>query len=294
MVTAKKVWDEVRSFVITIAVFLIIIGALFLYSGIWPPFVVVESGSMQHSDDRSKIGIMDTGDLILVRELGEDGGIVTYVEGYSTGYRTFGDYGDVVMYKRDGTDRFTPVIHRAIVLLEFNSTSGSYDVPSLANLPNEKWSHDGASDGRWWDLDGTLYIYGVGYKKETLEIHLDDLLSYGRGGYITKGDHNDVIDQNPQAPISTGPVLEEWVIGTAKAELPWFGLIKLWFSGQYRPYGPGVPDNSWTALFLTIALMVLVPIAVEVGDVLLKRRGIDVVARIRSKVPWTKKRPKRP
>jgi signal peptidase I len=289
MASIKSVWKEIRAFVYTLIVFIIIIGAVFLYSGLWPPFVVVESKSMQHSDDTSKIGIMDTGDLILVQEYSSDDGIVTYVEGYSTGHKTFGDYGDVVVYQRDGTDRYTPVIHRAIVLLLYNSTWNSYYVPSLADFPADLWSHDGVQDGCWWNLTGDLTIYHVGYKDATIVIPLDSLLSYGRGGLITKGDHNDVIDQNSYQPISDGPVQDDWIVSVAKGELPWFGLVKLWASGQYQPYGDGVPENSWTDLFACIALIIAVPIAIDVSNSLLKRRGIDIRARVTSKMPWRNK-----
>ncbi|MFA5312707.1 MAG: S26 family signal peptidase [Methanomassiliicoccales archaeon] len=290
MASFKKVWKEVRAFVYTLIIFLLVIGALLLYSGIWPPFVVVESASMQHSDETSKVGIMDTGDLVLVQEYSEDDEIVTYVEGYSTDHRTFGDYGDVVIYQRDGTDRYTPVIHRAIVLLVYNSTSTSYDVPSLERLPSELWSHDGVNDGRWWALDGDLTIYHVGYEDATVVIPLDDLLSYGRGGFITKGDNNNMIDQNSYSPISDGPVQDDWIVSVAKGELPWFGLLKLWATGMYAPYGEGVPENSWTNMFVCIALIVVVPFAVDLSNTMLKRRGIDVAAKISSKMPWRKKK----
>ncbi|MCE5296506.1 MAG: S26 family signal peptidase [Euryarchaeota archaeon] len=290
MAPIKKIWNEVRAFVYTLIVFLIIIGAVFLYSGIWPPFVVVESASMQHSDDTSRIGIMDTGDLILVKEHSEGDEVVTYVEGYSTDHRTFGDYGDVIVYQRDGTDRYTPVIHRAIVLLVYNSTSASYDVPSLEGFPSDLWSHDGVQDGRWWALAGDLTIYQVGYEDATIIIPLDDLLSYGRGGFITKGDNNNMIDQNSISPISSGPVQDGWVVSAARGELPWFGLLKLWATGMYAPYGEGVPENSWTNMFVCIALIIVVPFTADLSNTLLKRRGIDVVARISSKMPWHKKK----
>ena len=82
------------------------------------------------------------------------------------GYKTYGDYGDVVIYDRDGSTAQTPVIHRAIVELVYNSTSNSFDIPSIANVPASKWSGDGQSGNG--TTHRSLTIYQVGYKNQTV------------------------------------------------------------------------------------------------------------------------------
>lgn len=274
-----KVFYELKGIIFAIIAVVIIIGALFVYSGIWPPLVVVESGSMEHSDTTSYIGIIDTGDMVLVQKATSYDLVSTYVESYGTGHKTFGDFGDVIIYQRYGSSQYTPVIHRAIINLEFNSTSSRFDAPSLADFPTNLWAHDGASDGAWWSMTGDLAIYNVGYKNETVHIPLGDLAKYKHGGFITKGDHNDMIDQNTISPICREPVLQGWLVGEAKGELPWFGLLKLWVSGQFTPYGPGVHANSWTDMFICIFFIIAIPVGLDVATILFKRKGIDIWAK---------------
>ena len=124
-----KEW--IKDIAIAVVVVAIIMGSLYAYTGMWPPMVVVESGSMQHSDDRSYIGVIDTGDIVLSKETSFSD-ITTYVEGRSTGYQKYGDYGDVIIYRPMGKDT-TPIIHRAVLYLEWNSIS-AFDVEGLRGL----------------------------------------------------------------------------------------------------------------------------------------------------------------
>ena len=107
--------DVVIAFVIVI----IVMASLWAFSGgIWPPMVVVESESMMHGDD-SQIGVIDTGDLTIVKKIHDRHDIITYVEGNpeykvqwtegsnpqdevsffgkSSPHRTYSDYGDVII-----------------------------------------------------------------------------------------------------------------------------------------------------------------------------------------------------
>ena len=268
--------------------------AVFVYAGMWPPVYVVESASMQHSDERSYIGTIDTGDLVIVQS--SDGSDVrTYVEGYLDGHRTFGDYGDVIIYERYGRSDYTPIIHRAMLRLEYNSTSSSFDVPSLAALPEDKWGNGLLEEGRWWNLTEVVEIYDVGYRSAVLNVDLSELLDYyadrnlDHGGIITMGDHNimftggqyvGIYDQSTSA-ICREPVMDEWIVGEAKAELPWLGLIKLWVSGNMPA---STPDNSKTSIVVVLALIVAVPLALDLTGLMLQKRGIDVWARIKDKL----------
>lgn len=268
--------------------------AVFVYAGMWPPVYVVESASMQHSDDRSFIGTIDTGDLVIVQS--SDGSEVrTYVESYPDGHRTFGDYGDVIVYERYGRSDDTPIIHRAMLRLEYNSTSSSFDVPSLAALPADKWGNGLSEEGRWWNLTGVVEVYDVGYRSALLRVDLSSLLDYyadrnlEHDGMITMGDHNvafsggqyvGIYDQS-SAAICREPIMDEWLVGEAKAEVPWLGLIKLWVNGDLPA---STPDNSKTGLMVVLALVILVPLALDLTGLVLQRRGIDIWAGIKDRL----------
>jgi len=171
-----------------------LVGAfLFAVSGVWPPLVAVESGSM--------IPNMHEGDLVFVMEEHRfagngavgDTGVVTAAGGAATDYRTFGGFGDVVVYAPDGNANRTPIIHRAML-----------------------WVEDGE---RWFDEADP----------EAIPSHVTSCtqLQYcpaPHAGFITKGDNNDEYDQ---ANGLSAPVRPEWVVGTAEVRLPGLGWIRL-------------------------------------------------------------------
>jgi signal peptidase len=167
---------------------------LFAVSGVWPPMVAVESGSMEPH--------MEKGDLIFITEPGrfapdtahDETGVVTYETAEETGYRTFGSYGSVVIY--DNPDSFgPPIIHRA-----------------------RFWVDDGEN---WYDEANPKYI-GADNCEE---------LRYcpaPHAGFITKGDNNAEYDQ---ANGISAPVRPEWVQGVAQIRIPYLGWVRLGFSG---------------------------------------------------------------
>jgi signal peptidase len=287
--------NELKVVLIAIALVGIVVLSVFIYSGLWPPLVVVESGSMQHSDTVSSIGVIDTGDLVIVKQLNGET-IQTYVNSYSSGYITYSSYGDVIIYKRYNSNSLPWIIHRAVLELDWNSSTSSFDIPDLRNYPQTLWSCSNSSDGRWWSLTGTLELYHYGYKDQTVRVYLDPMLQYGHGGYITKGDHNDVVDQYPMASICREPIRDEWIVGLSRGEIPWFGLLKLWVSGQAAPYDHSkssvAPDNSWSNLFITIGLVIAIPVILDVADSRMKKRGIDMWGSLGKKLDprnWRKK-----
>ncbi len=296
--TASKVIKALKGFkslFIAAAIVIIIILGLYAYSGLWPPLVVVESESMQHSDTTSYIGVIDTGDLVVVKTISSLADVRTYVASLNDGYKTYGDYGDVVIYDRDGSLLAKPVIHRALVELVYNSTSNSFDVPSLANVPSEKWSVNGLHTGRWYALNSSLELYHVGYRDQTVTITLSSILSYFQfndiaphGGLITKGDHNLIYDQSPMANIARQPVTADWIVGVARGEIPWFGLIKLWAGGNMPAQ---TPENSKTDLILTFVIIISIPVVLDVTEYALRRRGIDMWGRVRTALRLKPKKP---
>jgi signal peptidase len=247
----------------------LVLLAMFAYTGLWPPLVVVESNSMMHGDDNhSNIGTIDTGDLVLVKKVNSVSDIETYMDSQISGHKTYGDYGDVVIYKRGGSDVSTPIIHRALIYLEINSDGTSYRSESLRLAAADKWSTSDPTD-TWDRLTSTLTIVNVGYTHLTVTIDIQNLASSHRSGFITKGDHNLGTDQ---VYASYGPVDFDWVVGKARGEIPWFGLLKLWSTGSL---GSPSPDNSVRDLWASLAIIVAAPIVIDITLTYREKRDIS-------------------
>lgn len=268
--------DAVVAFALVATVLLI----MYAYTGLWPPLVVVESDSMMHSEDNtSYVGVIDTGDMVLVKDVDSAADVTTYLQGFVNGHRTYGDYGDVIVYKKKGLDVETPIIHRAVLYLEINAPYyDSYRCEELRDLPETKCA---LSDGDTWDdITGVITIYHYGYSDDTVVVNVGSILNaFSRGhsvptsGFITRGDHNMWIDQTYGDNFS--PVDVDWIVGKARGEIPWFGLLKLWFTDSIKS---DAPDNSVRNLWIAIAIIVIVPIAL---DVLLTYRIRKKIARKR-------------
>ena len=178
---------------ITLGVFLILAILLFTISGLWPPIVAIESESMSPN--------MKTGDLVFVVEENRwtgansyaDTGITTHQVGQSTDYRTFNEYGDVIVYNPNGNARETPVIHRAQFWVE----------------KGEDW-HSKADSNHLQARDC-----------EELR-----MCPAPNDGFITLGDNNRYYDQSNQMQLSS-PVQSSWIVGKAKVRVPWFGWPRL-------------------------------------------------------------------
>ena len=103
---SKNFWvSTAREFLFAFAFIAVVAGALYAYSGAWPPLVSVNGLSMYPH--------MQDGDLILIQKLSSDQ-IQTYDEARLSGYQTFDGYGDVLVYRPFGRTDMTPVIHRAM------------------------------------------------------------------------------------------------------------------------------------------------------------------------------------
>ncbi|MFB6137748.1 MAG: S26 family signal peptidase [Halobacteriaceae archaeon] len=178
---------------------------LFAISGVWPPMVAVESGSMEPN--------MYRGDLVFLMEEHRlapaaaygDTGVVTARDGAAVGYYTFGGPGDVIIYSSP-TNGATPIIHRA----RFWVDGGENWFPRV----NESYVPRGVSscaDLRYCPAP--------------------------HGGFVTKGDANEYYDQaNGISP----PVRPSWIRGTAELRVPWLGHVRL-FLAEAVASGPRVP-----------------------------------------------------
>ena len=192
----------VRDILTSLLIVLAIGVLLFVASGVWPPMVAVESGSMEPN--------IKEGDLIFIADherFPPDEAIVN--DGTSTGIvpadvaerherTTFGGHGDVIVFQPDGNAGRTPIIHRAMF-----------------------WVDEGEN---WYDRAAPAAI-GSAENCEAL-----DHCPAPHAGFITKGDNTLTNRQYDQASRLSSPVRPEWVVGTAKIRVPHLGRVRLLFS----------------------------------------------------------------
>lgn len=116
--------------------------------GLWTPMVAVESGSMEPH--------MQVGDIIFIKNI-DRVDLVTNEEGKGLGYVTFGDYGDVILYRPYGQEGITPIIHRAMYRVEAGE-------PMWENGPAAPYSGyitkgDNPVTNRHYDQEGQISYY---------------------------------------------------------------------------------------------------------------------------------------
>lgn len=277
-----------RDIALAFLVVAVVMGLIFAYTQVWPPMVVVESQSMQHCDRvnpeaecMSYIGVIDAGDLVLVQNSPNRGDVITWVEGKVASYWTYNNYGDVIVFHKPNNPSATPIIHRAILWLRWNDTARGYDAPSLEALSRSEWGGmyaNGAPVERPYGLNGEIWLARSGYKGDlNISFQLGVLAqSFRYSGYITMGDNNAYsVCQGSAAACKLRPydgwvVPQNLVIGRARGELPWFGLLKLTLFPSdaccSRGWGdPSAPRNSWDALLISLVVIISAPIAVDFG-----------------------------
>ena len=209
---------------------------LFLVCGTWPAVVTIESGSM--------IPNMNIGDLVVVVEKDRFGELQTWDGGKVSGYKKFGDYGDVIIYRPNGiTDMWAsvgllplskqhPIIHRAMtwtgagnpVPLYINIYRGSvtptgYLPVSVAGTATNGYQilstgtgtmaanyTPGSSDLVMRNVSGENYVLPAKDVIKNAGYVMDTSTVTAHGGYITKGDNNNFSDQGSLGFASTGIV----------------------------------------------------------------------------------------
>ncbi|RZH68895.1 S24/S26 family peptidase [Natrinema altunense] len=199
-----------RDILSSVAIVAVVGLLLFGVSGIWPPLVAVESGSMEPN--------MHRGDLIFVADEGRFAGdaatagtgVVTLENGQGSGHEKFGNPGDVIIYQPNGDPAETPVIHRAHFWVD-------------------KGEH-------WVDTKASEEIVGDATCEEVATCPAE------HAGFVTKGDNNDGYDQLRGAGSRTDVVKPEWVTGKAMFRIPWLGHVRLTFDkllgGTAAPMSP--------------------------------------------------------
>jgi signal peptidase len=248
----KEIKQGLIVIIAVVAAMLIFIGGVTVASGINPPQTVVQSGSMQHSM-HSQIGIIDTGDLIIIKNK-DRVDIRTFVDGYKTGYETFGSYGNVIIYTRAGQD---PVIHRAILWLEYNGDD-TWSAPSLENYPQSMWKCTSGYDHE--RMYGVLTLKDMGCRYTDESINLDTLSHLApHSGYLTMGDNNSGFDQPSHISGVHGLIPYDDIESVAWFEIPWVGAVRMLMDGKIADLNYWVPNTIpclATAVLSILFLMV--------------------------------------
>lgn len=103
-------WISLGKDVLSVAAVLITFMILSkLIFGLWTPMVAVESGSMEPH--------MQVGDIIFIKNA-DRVNIITNEDGKNSSYKSFEEYGNVILYRPYGEEGVTPIIHRAMYWVE--------------------------------------------------------------------------------------------------------------------------------------------------------------------------------
>lgn len=237
--------------IIGVVVLIMIGGYVYIQStsGLDSPLSVVMSSSMQHNEDRSNLGIIDTGDVMVIRSE-ENTEIHSYVEGTIDGYRSFGDYGSVIIYERGGDSN--PVIHRAIVWLEYQD-GNRWSIPSLKDY-NGKW--EASSGTNYNNVYGTLTFYNITQSNKTVSINLDSIQK--KSGYLTMGDNPTTNGYFDQTGIVSHPIGLEDIRAVAMYEIPWMGVIKVFMNDSKKDNLSHVPNSIISLIMLFVMIFILI------------------------------------
>lgn len=241
-----------RDIMVAIAVVLVILTALWGYTGQWfgAPMVAIESGSMQHLDEQfGRIGTINAGDMVLLVKVNGFDEIITQKEAERTdGYTSYGDYGDVIIYRKYGRTDDDQIIHRAMCWIIDNG-NGTFTVEE-------------------YDL----------FNVESITIPELGLTKYkpSHSGYITKGDNPITNDRADQAGgICSEPIKLSWVTGKARGELPWVGTVNLLFNDilngafwniQISPTVYNVPQDCIICLIFLIVVLISIPVSMDLYE----------------------------
>jgi len=257
----KKI-SLIRDVVIAVIAVLIILTLLWAYTGQWfgAPMVAIESGSMMHANESfGRLGTIDAGDMVLLVKVNKRSDVVTYgsaKEQGKEGLQTYGNYGDVVIYRKYGNPADEQIIHRAMCWAEYNEEDGTYTVEDY-NLYHVK----------------TITIPELGLSNWVQVDSLGKRINHS--GYFTKGDNpftNTVCDQT--GGICSELIKPEWISGKARGELPWIGTINLFFNdlangkiwNDKKAPIYNVRSDCVTCLIILIAVLISIPISLDLYD----------------------------
>jgi signal peptidase I len=247
----------VRDVVVALLAVFIILMILWGYTGQWlaAPMVAIESGSMEHPNSPfGRYGTIDAGDMVLVQKVTKRSDIVPHggpIQGAEAehGWQSYGNYGDVIIYKPLGRTDVSQIIHRAMCWVDVYQVNGQTRY--------------------------TINDYGI---YNTTSITIPSLGIYNRdpgwthSGFLTKGDNNEVIDEITD--ICPEPVKVEWVTGKARSEIPWLGTINLFFEDVLHGKNTvgNVHQDSMICLAIVIAILISIPVSLDVYEYMKKKK----------------------
>jgi signal peptidase len=247
----------IRDVVVALLVVFVILMILWGYTGQWfaAPMVAIESGSMEHPNSPyGRLGTIDAGDMVLVQKVSKIGDVIphgSHLRGAEAenGWRSYGNYGDVIIYKPLGRTDVSQIIHRAMCWVDVYNINGQT----------------------------TYTILDYAIENET-SLTIPELGLYNRNpgwthsGFLTKGDNNEVIDEITE--ICPEPVQLDWISGKARFEIPWLGTINLFFEDVLHGKNTvrNVHEDCMICLGIVIAILVSIPIILDVYEYLKKRK----------------------
>lgn len=253
---------------------IVALGVLLLWGGTGqplgqPPVVVIESGSMMQceqgpgthssvcgSTSFGRLGTIDPGDLVFVRDVDDRDDVKTLAQG---GKERHGMAGDVIVYDRAAG---APIIHRAMFWVDIHE-NGRYSIPELGIFNKSSTDQPELRDQARW---------GKGINSCTLRLPTGD--GPEASGFVTKGDNNVCWDQGSCLDRECRPNLIDpsEIIGKARGEIPWIGLLKLFvfdlFGGGASLYA-AAPADLKRLMWVSVALIVGGP---YIGEQIVKRR----------------------
>ncbi|MCQ4333436.1 S26 family signal peptidase [Natronomonas sp. F2-12] len=209
----------VRDLLTSVALVLFLGATLFVISGVWPPMVAIESGSMEPNMERGDlVFVVDnerfTSEAAPVTEGGSTG-VVPADVARTRGEANFGAPGDVIVFRPNGNTGRTPVIHRAMLWVE----------------EGENW-YDRAAPG------------AIGRADDCSEL---EHCPAPHAGFITKGDNTRTNTRYDQVTRLSAPVRPEWIVGTAELRVPYLGHVRLLLSTAPAVDDPPVAADRRTS-----------------------------------------------
>ena len=249
-----------RDIAVVAIVLILVLAGLWTYTGqpfpTTSPLVVVESESMVHPNaPYGRVGTIDPGDLVLVKDVTDVEAVATaYGGGDRTGY---GGKGDVLIYRPLGNTERTPIIHRAMTWVEVREVGTDEN-----GGPIRRYTYH--------DTAGTLLSNEPSVTLAKIGIHGRQ---FPASGFITKGDNP---DENPIADqvglVRDRLVEPAWIVGVGRGEIPWLGLVKLALGGNPEPanqegecnvLAAWAPCDTWIMLAASFVVLIGVPFTLD-------------------------------
>ena len=226
-------------FVKDIIFVVVVVGVISIISqlalGLWTPMVAVESGSM--------VPNLNIGDIIVVQGATRTD-VIPWEDAEKSGYKAFNKPGDVILYRpygkeslnlldqlkmllgiSPGNDKATPIIHRALRLVEKGDPMwvGGPAAPFSGYIT--KGDHNEVIDQEAGQIFGMANI-------SYLQSHRDQITDLGSGVFLDKGTGVVIYQTANGTFVGEGisyltPVKEDWVIGVARAKIPIVGYVRL-------------------------------------------------------------------